>query len=381
MRRTATSAVVALLVLSPLVGCGDRADAFGTTAVGRCNAQIAVFGPLTGASANLGRNLEDGARLAVDQYDAVHPDCRVGMVDFDSQGDPKQAAGLAQQLVAQPRILGVVGPAFSGEADAAVPLLNQGRVTSITPSATETSLSAHGWSTFHRLIGSEAVQGPAAGRYLATVLKARKVFVIDDGSEYGHGLATEVMNVLGERVVESGTVLAGQDDFATIVSHIKAAGPDAIFFGGYYDEAGLLLRQVRAAGVTATFVAGDGVKDDGFLTRAGLNAAQNAIITCPCRPPETLPATFTWAYRAAFGGLEPGTDSAEAYDAATVLLRGIGSRHLSRTSLAAYVRSYDQPGITTTIRFTATGELVGSSVTVWTYRVRGDAIVADRPIP
>jgi branched-chain amino acid transport system substrate-binding protein len=190
-----------------------------------------------------------------------------------------------------------------------------------------------------------------------------------------------VTGVLGDRVVESGTVLPGRDCLAGIVARIKAAGPDATFFGGYYDEAGALIRQVRAAGVTATFVAGDGVKDDGFLATAGAEAAQNAVITCPCRPPETLPATFVQGYRAAFAGLDPGTYSAEAYDAATVFLRGIGSQHLSRTSMDAYVSAYDQPGITTSIRFAPSGELAASSVTVWAYRVHGTQIVEDRPVP
>lgn len=381
MRRTVSGIGLALLVLSSVTGCGQRVAAFGTTSVARCDAQIAVFGPLSGASANLGRNIEDGVRLAVARYDTAHPGCGVGMVNFDSQGDPKQAPALAQQLVAEPRILGVIGPAFSGESEAAVPLLDQGRVTSITPSATEAALSTRGWATFHRVIGSDAMQGPAAGHYIASVLKAHKVFVIDDTSAYGHGLASEVMSVLGDRVVETGTVLPGQADLTAVVARIRAADPDALFFGGYYDEAGMLLRRMRAAGLTATFVAGDGVKDAGFLARSGAGAAQNAIITCPCRPPDTLPAAFTQRYRSQFAGLAPGTYSVEAYDAATVFLDGIGSHHLSRTSMAAYVRGYDQPGITTTIRFTASGELVGSSVTVWAYRVRGDAIVADRPIP
>jgi len=381
MGRKAASTVVALLAVPFLSACGERAEPFGTVEVPRCQAQIAVLGPLSGASANLGRNIENGVQLALDQYNETHPGCGVGLVAFDTLADPKRAPAAAQEVVARPRILGVVGPAFSGESEAAVPLLDQGHVVSITPSATEASLSARGWTTFHRLIGNDAEQGPAAGRYIAGVLEARRVFVIDDTGAYGHGLASQVTGGLGDRVVESGTVLPGRADLATMVARIKAADPDVIFFGGYYDEAGSLIRRVRAAGVTAAFVSGDGVKDDGFLAAAGRQAAQNAIITCPCRPPETLPVTFTRQYRTQFAGLEPGTYSAEAYDAATVFLAGIGSHHLSRSSMEEFVSGYDQPGITTRIRFTPSGELAASSVTVWAYRVRGSQIVADRPIP
>ncbi|WFE48804.1 branched-chain amino acid ABC transporter substrate-binding protein [Micromonospora sp. WMMD1155] len=378
MSRAAALTALALILL--VAACGERADA-STVEVSRCEARIAVFGPLSGAAANLGRNIEHGVRLALNQYNAAHPACTVELAAFDTLADPKRAPAAAQEVVSDPRILGVVGPAFSGESEAAVPLLDQAKIASITPSATEASLSTRGWTTFHRLIGNDAEQGPAAGRYIAGVLRASKVFVIDDTGAYGHGLASEVMGVLGERVVESGTVLPAQEDLTAVVTRIRAADPDVIFFGGYYDEAGRLLRQVRAAGVTAPFVAGDGVKDEGFLHTAGQRAAQDAIITCPCRPPETLPATFIQQYQAEFGGLEPGTNSAEAYDAATVFLNGIGSNHLSRSSMAAYVSAYDQPGITTRIAFTPSGELTASSITVWAYRVRDTQILGERPIP
>ncbi|WP_433534599.1 branched-chain amino acid ABC transporter substrate-binding protein [Micromonospora sp. CA-249363] len=378
MGRAAALTVLALVL--PIAACSERQDA-SSVDVPRCEARIAVFGPLSGPSANLGRNVEHGVRLALNQYNAAHPGCGVQLATFDTLADPKRAPATAQQVVADSRILGVVGPAFSGESEAAVPLLDQASIASISPSATEASLSTRGWTTFHRLIGNDAEQGPAAARYIAGVLGARKVFVIDDTGAYGHGLASEVIAVLGDRVVESGTVLPAQEDLTAVVARIRAAEPDVIFFGGYYDDAGRLLRQVRAARVSAAFVAGDGVKDDGFLLTAGERAAQGAVITCPCRPPETLPGTFIKQYQAEFDGLDPGTYSAEAYDAATVLLSGIGSHHLSRSSMAAYVSTYDQPGITTRVAFTPTGELAATSVTVWAYRVRKTQILGERPIP
>jgi branched-chain amino acid transport system substrate-binding protein len=361
-------------------GCAGISAAADPPAVDPCAARIAFFGPLTGSSADLGRYIEEGVRLAVTQYNAGRSGCPVRVVDVDSQADPVRAPALAQQVVADPQILGVVGPAFSGESQAADPLLDQGGVAAITPSATDASLGTHGWTTFHRLIGTDAAQGPAAGRYIEEVLGARKVFVIDDTAAYGHGLANEVIDVLGPRVIQSGSVLPGQTDFAGIVAQIRAAAPDAIFYGGYYAEAGALLREVRAAGITATFVAGDGVKDEGFLHEAGLAAADGAVITCPCRPPGAIQGPFVAQYVSLFGH-QPGTYSAEAYDAATVFLHGISTGHLSRPAMVAYVSAYSAPGVTATVRFDRTGELVGSSVQIWAYRVRDGAIVADRPIP
>lgn len=379
-RRRRLWALCAAAILPALAGCVDGAATVDSALVSRCETRIAVFGPLTGISANLGLNIKQGVDLAVAQANTAAPDCPIQAVDVDSQADPKQAPALAQDVVADPRMLGVVGPSFSGESQAADPLLNQGGVPTITPSATEAALSSRGWGVFHRVLGNDAEQGPAAGRYIEDVLKSHKVFVVDDTQAYGHGLATEVMAVLGPRVVQNSTVLPGQTDFSALVASLRSADPDTIFYGGYYDEAGILVRQMRAAGITARFVAGDGVKDEGFLSRAGSAAAEGTVISCPCRPPETAGDEFLAQYNSMFGR-PPGTYSAEAYDAATVFVRGIRAGKLSRKAMAAWVDAYDEPGITSQIRFTPTGELVNSSVTVWAYQVRDGVIVADQKIP
>jgi branched-chain amino acid transport system substrate-binding protein len=368
--------VVALLPVA--TGCGHNVAGKAGPAPSPCGIEIAIFGPLSGDSADLGRNIHDGAELAVRQFNADRPDCPVRLADFDSRADPKRAPAIAQQVVANPQIIGVIGPAFSGESQAASPLLNQAGLAAITASATEASLSTRGWSTFHRIVGNDAQQGPAAARYISTVLHARKVFVIDDTQAYGHGLAMRVIAELGQAVVQSESVEPRQRNFADLLVQIHGAEPDVVFFSGYYEQAGALLDQLRRSGVSATFVAGDGVKDDGFLRQAG-PAAEGAVITCPCRPPETAGGGFAEKYRTLFGR-DPGTNSAEAYDAATVFLRGIEAGELRRAEMAAFVNAYSGQGITAMIRFTSTGELVDSSVTVWAYRVRNGAIVEDQPI-
>jgi branched-chain amino acid transport system substrate-binding protein len=371
-------ALLAVALLPTVVACGQIAPGDAGPAPSPCGIEIAIFGPLSGDSADLGRNIHDGADLAVHQFNETRPDCQVKLVDFDSQADSKRAPAIAQQVVADPQIIGVIGPAFSGESQAASPLLNQAGLAAITASATEPSLSARGWTTFHRIVGSDAQQGPAAARYISGVLHARKVFVIDDGGTYGHGLAAQVIGELGNAVVQSETVLPQQRDFPNLLTQIRDAAPDTVFFGGYYEQAGALISQVRQAGLTATFVAGDGVKDDGFVRKAG-SAAEGTIITCPCRPPETAGGGFAGKYRAMFDR-DPGTNSAEAYDAASVFLQGIQAGKLRRGEMAQFVSGYSGQGVTAKIQFTATGELVDSSVTVWAYQVRDGVIVGDRPI-
>jgi branched-chain amino acid transport system substrate-binding protein len=376
MRRHRWPILVALA--AALAGCASPTGG-DARPIPRCSVEIAYLGPLSGPSANLGDNIRAGVLLAVERFNAAHSGCPVRVAEYDSQGDPKQAPALAQRLVDNPDVIGVVGPAFSGESESADPLLNQGGVAIITASATKAALSTQGWRTFHRIIGSDAVQGPAAGRFIATTLGARRVFVIDNSQAYGVGLADEVSAVLGTRVVQRATVAAGRLDYADTAAQIRAAAPDAIFFGGYYQEAGALLRQVRAAGVSATFASGDAVKDGGFLRDAG-PAAEGAVITCACTPPEHAGPDFTTTYTRRFGR-PPGTYSAEGYDAAQVFLAGIEAGRLTRAAMVAFVDTYNGHGLTGPISFDEHGELAGTAVTVWAYRVRNGAIVADRQIP
>jgi branched-chain amino acid transport system substrate-binding protein len=341
-----------------------------------CGLRVAVLGPLSGDSADLGANIRAGADLAFRQYNADHVGCPAELVSYDSQGDPKQAPALAQQIVEDPAIVGVIGPAFSGEAEAALPILDQGGVTTITTSATRTVLSERGWDTFHRIIGNDDLQGRGAAWYIERTLMARSAFVVNDTGAYGRGLADTVVFHLGRKVVQRATILPRQTNFTALVGQISSAGADVVFFGGYYTEAGRLLRQMRDAGLTTTFVTGDGVKADGFVRIAGAPAAEGAVITCPCLPPEQAGAGFPQQYQAAVGRA-PGTNSAEAYDAATVFLDGIQAGKSRRADMEAFVDAYDRPLVTTTVRWTPSGELVASSVTVWSFRVRAGQTVAE----
>jgi len=158
---------------------------------------LGYFGPLTGDAANLGINIKRGAELAVEQWNGANPDCKVTLKDYDSQGDPQKAPALADQAIADKSILGIVGPAFSGESKAVDPKFDQAVLPIITASATNPDLSKNGWKIFHRMLATDAKQGPDVANYIKDTLKAKTVFVIDDQSEYGKGLADQVRTTLG----------------------------------------------------------------------------------------------------------------------------------------------------------------------------------------
>lgn len=367
--------VAAALALSACGGTtGDGDSASGDKA---CDLKVGYFGPLTGDAANLGINIKNGAELAVNEYNAKNADCKVTLVSFDSQGDPSIAPGLAQKAVTDKKLVGIVGPAFSGESKAAGPIFAQAGLNTITASATNPALSENGWKTFHRILGNDATQGPAAAKYIKDILKADKVFVSDDTSEYGKGLADIVKKDLGSAVVATDQTAADgkQDDFSPTVTKAKASGATVFFYGGYYSNASKLVKQLKDGGFTGQFVSADGVKDDGFIKGAGA-ASEGTIVTCPCLPPDQAPE-FAAAFKKAYNS-DPATYSAEAYDAANVFLAAIKDGKTSSADMMSFISSYSAKGVTKTVKFDAKGE--PAEVSVWAYKVTGGKIVPDQEI-
>ncbi|MEU8257704.1 branched-chain amino acid ABC transporter substrate-binding protein [Micromonospora inaquosa] len=372
-------AMLALVAGGTACSSGDDAAGGGGDA---CGSKIAFFGALTGSSAALGINENNGVKLAVDKYNKENADCKVELASLDSQGSPDQAPGLAQKAIDDTKILGVVGPAYSGESEAAGPLFNEAGLVAITASATRPSLAEQKWKTFFRAVGNDFSQGPAAGNYIKNVMKADRVYVIDDQSAYGAGLADEVKKVLGPLVVGSDKVQGEgkQVEFSGVVTKVKAANVKAIFYGGYYQEAGLIRKQLTAAGVTAPLVAGDGVNDGAYITSAGQAAAEGTILTCPCQPAAEARGTFVQEFKA-LNGTDPGTYSDTAYDAANILLAGIKAGKTTRESLLEFVKGYSGEGVAASYKFTETGELDPAQVKVWAFKVTGGKVVPDQEIP
>jgi len=371
------AASIATLALGlSLAACGTTEDKDGGSGGdAACDLSLAFFGPETGDAAGLGKPIIQGAQLAIDQHNE-DADCKVKYVKYDSQGSPDEAPALATEAAGDESVIGIVGPAFSGESAAAGDTFAEAGLPTITPSATNPTLADNGWDTFHRALGNDATQGPAAARYIKDTLKASTVFVIDDASEYGAGLAGIVEKDLGSAVKGTDTIQQKQTDFSATVTKVTDAKPDAVFFGGYYAEATILIGQLRDGGFDGTFVVADGVKDPAFLD-AG-KAAEGTIITCPCIP-DTDPAVADFAkqYQDKFGEA-PGTYAAEAYDAASIFLAGIEDGVDNRADMLKFVNDYDEKGITKQLKFDDKGE--PADVHVYAYTVKDGAIVPEGEI-
>jgi branched-chain amino acid transport system substrate-binding protein len=326
---------------------------------------IAMAGALTGPNAALGINILNGAKLAVDEHNAANADCQVTVKEFDTEGDPQKATQVAPTIVGDDSIIGLLGPAFSGETAAVGPVFSQAGLLSLTASATNPDLVKNGWNNFFRGLANDAVQGPSVAAYLVNTLKYEKVCVVQDDSDYGIGLAKEITAGLGAAADSScaAKVKTKDVEFSATVQIIQSAEPDAVFYAGYYAEGAPFAAQLREAGVTAAFVSADGSNDPQFVKQAG-SAAKDAYLSCPCGP---APEAFATAYQAKFN-IAPGVYSVEAYDLATIMLKGIDSGIKDRAGLVDFVKNYDGDGLARHYKWTADGEL--ASALIWIYQVK-----------
>jgi len=308
---------------------------------------IAFVGPLTGSAANLGIYIRDGATVAVDQFNDAHGDeFHITLEEFDTQGDPAQAPTVLDEYIGNEDIVGLVGPAFSGETKAVLPTLTEEGLVMVSASATAVDIpsTVPGGASFHRVLPDDAAQANGIVKYFDTVLKPKTIALVHDNSDYGKGLAEDSLKpLLGDyQIVAEEVIDPESEDFSAAVNSVKAANPDAVFYGGYYEEAGQLKKQLTDAGVESQFVSGDGALDVGFIDAAG-DAAEGAILSCPCyfaSPEADVPAIadFATAYEDIIGN-PAGTYSTEAFDAANILLTGILEGNTDRASLLDYVES------------------------------------------
>jgi branched-chain amino acid transport system substrate-binding protein len=361
-----------------LTACGSTSSSSSTAgASSDCTSgqNLAFLGATTGPNGALGQNMVGGIKLALDAYNTKNPDCKVGLKTFDSQGDPDQATTLATKIVGDSSIVGLVGPGFSGESLSTGKTFAAAGLPSISPSATNVTITQQGWPTWHRVIGNDSAQGAAVATYLKDTANAKKVFVVADDSDYGKGLASYVNDGLGSLVVGSDNVATGQTDFSATVTKVKSSGADAIFYGGYYAEAGLLAKQLRQGGFTGLFMSGDGSEDAQFVKIAGADAANGAILTAPAGP---APADFDSKYQALIGS-PSGLYSTQSYDATNIFLAGIDAGKSSHADMNTFVGAYTGDGVSGPIAFDDHGDI--KQTAIFAYKVSDGKLDTTNPTP
>jgi len=374
IRTIALVGVVAMVMAA--CGKSSKSSASGKTYT------IGFVGAETGANANLGINIVNGIKLAIDQANAKHDGVTIALKEFDTAGDPAQATTVAPQFLQDTSILGTVGPAFSGETKALIPVYQDAGLVFISPSATNVTLpyTVKNETVFHRVIADDALQASGIAKYLSTVAKPTSVAYVNDNSEYGQGLAQQVQSLsekAGVKTAGSYVVDPNSQDFSATVNQIKASNAALVFYGGYYAQAGRLRKQLVDAGVKGDFVSGDGSLDPGFITAAGPADAEGAKLTCPCNlafaDSTGALKTFYDSFKQTIGK-EPGLYSPEAYDAANILIKGIKAGNTTRASLLDFVNHKvgTYQGISKPITFNSVGNI--TSTLFFVFEVKNGAI-------
>ena len=350
----------------PAAAAGNPVDPAGDGSA-ECaeGTSIAMAGALTGPNAALGLNILYGATVAVNAFNEANPGCQIEIKQFDTEGDPQKATQVAPQIVGDENVLGLLGPAFSGETAATGDVFSQAGLLSLTASATNPDLTSNGWTNFFRGLANDAVQGPSVAKYLVNTKQFGSVCVVSDNSDYGIGLAEQITTGLGDAANADceAQVKTGDKDFSAAIQIISGADADAVFYAGYYAEAAPFVQQLRDGGVEIPFVSADGTNDPQFVEQAGASS-EGAILSCPCGP---APDDFAAAYEDT-NGQAPGVYSVEGYDLATVMLTGIASGVTDRAGLIDYVANYSGEGLARTYEWDDTGEL--AAALIWIYEVQ-----------
>jgi branched-chain amino acid transport system substrate-binding protein len=344
--------------------------------------KIGFIGALSGANAQLGINERNGAELAVDQANASGKyKFKIVLDAQDSEGDPAKAPTAATALISDQAVVATVGPAFSGESEAVDPSFCAATppMPIITASASKGTLQTHGWKCWHRIIPNDNVEGGQGAEWLART-GAHKVFVLNDLSAYGQGVANTVAATLrqkGVQVVTKG-VVATTTNYNPIAQTIKASGADTLFYGGYDAQAALLAKALVTAGFHGRTVGGNGIKSSVFTKNSG-TAGNGWYMTCGCQDATTAPSAkqFAAAYQAKFN-TPPSTYSPEAYDATNVIIDAINKASqagsVTRTTVLNQINQENYKGITAQIQFQSNGELTTKNLIVNLYRQQNGVI-------
>ena len=350
-------AVVTAAALSFGAVLASTANAAGTYS-------IAYQGPLSGPEASTGTDELNAVKFAVKQFMAKNKGFKINVVAVDDQGDPAIAGTVAPGVGANKKIIGLVGPAYSGPTIASLPYYKAGGLPLISPSATRVSITDptspdFGGPVFHRVVGKDDLQGPALAKYATAGVSNAKVFVFDDQSSYAVPLRGYVeaglKKVAGATLVGGDSVPNTTTDFAPTIAKIKTSGADVVIYTGYYSQASVFIKQLRDSGSKAIFAGGDGVFNQEYPKLAGAAAEGSRItgvVTLGGADPK-LEAVFKKSM-----GVSSGVYSVESYDAANLLLAGIKAGKTTRAAMLKYVKSYTGKSISgNTIKFDKNGDV------------------------
>ena len=342
--------------------------------------KIGHVGPTSGGIAHLGKDNENGARMAIEELNAKGTTIGGKKVKFellaeDDAGDPKQGTAVAQKLV-DSKVMGVIGHLNSGTSIPASKIYSDAGIPQISPSATNPKFTRNGYKTAFRVVADDVHLGGTLGRYAVQTLKGKSIAVIDDRTAYGQGVAEEfakAVKAAGGSIADTQYTTDKATDFTAILTQVKSKKPDVVFFGGMDAVAGPMIRQMKQLGIDAKFMGGDGICS-GELPKLAAGSMTDGQVVCAeaggvegtqKAGMEDFYKRFKAKYNADVQVYAP-----YVYDALNVMVAAMvkaGSAEPAKY-LPVLAKTEGYKGVTGTISFDAKGDVKNGALTLFTYK-------------
>lgn len=357
---------LALALALGVAGCGKK-DGSANDVI-----KIGSVAPLTGPQTHIGKDNENGARLAVDEINAKGLELggrkvKLELLGEDDQAEPKTATIVAQKLV-DAGVVAVIGHLNSGTTIPASKIYHDAGIPQISPSATAVAYTAQGYNTAFRVMANDSQQGRALGQFAVKQMGANKIAIIDDRTAYGQGLADEfekAARAAGGVIVAREFTNDRATDFSAILTSIKGKTPDLIFFGGMDPQGGPMAKQMKSLGLTSKLLGGDGLQNINFIKLAG-GDAEGVVASSPGLPIDSMPGgpEFRKKFEAKYGVIQ--VYAPYAYDAVYALVTAMqraGSAEPAK--VLAELPKTDLQGVSGPVKFDAKGDTTGGAVTLY----------------
>jgi branched-chain amino acid transport system substrate-binding protein len=354
--------------------------AAGSTFAQEAVVKIGHVAPTSGGIAHLGKDNENGARMAIDELNAKGvviggKKVKLELLAEDDAADPKQGTAAAQKLV-DSKVVGVIGHLNSGTTIPASKIYNDAGIPQISPSATNPKYTRQGFNTAFRVVADDVHLGGTLGRYAVDQLKGKSIAVIDDRTAYGQGVADEFEKGVkgkGGKIVGREFTNDKATDFTAILTNIKSKKPDVIFFGGMDAVAGPMIRQMKQLGIKAKFMGGDGICTGELPKLSGGAMADGQVVCAEAGGVEGEAKKgmekFKTDFKAKFNA-DVQIYAPYVYDATNVLVAAMvkaGSAEPAKY-LPVLAKTTGYKGVTGTITFDEKGDIKNGALTLYSYK-------------
>ncbi|MDM5334392.1 branched-chain amino acid ABC transporter substrate-binding protein [Ureibacillus composti] len=387
LKKSASLFLSSLLTVGLLAACSsstttteETTTTGGEAAQGSKVIKIATQTPLSGGNAIIGESMKLGAQMKLEEEAAKFSEMgyTLQLEPYDDQADPKKGVSNANLIGADEAIYGVIGHYNSGVAIPSTEVYEKYNIASISPANTAVEVTERGLKTVNRIVARDDMQGPAGAKYAIEELGAKKIFIIQDKTAYGSGLADAFKTKaeeLGAEIVGYEGITVGEKDFNGVINLAANKKPDLIYFGGIYAEAGIIIKQARDKGIDIPIMGGDGLDSSGLVDIAGESVIDVYITSVAGDSTATEEGqAFVDAYKEKFNK-NPESYSVYGYDSMGAFLYALenainenNGELPPKEKVAEAVRAIkDYQGVLTTVTFDEKGDNVNGKVYLYKF--------------